>query len=71
MTRSPSSSGLLPLPGAPSSSWALYRARFASIFRNADTSVMVAFWLFGAAPSQALHPPNWHTLSTNSNSSQA
>ncbi|OIW25699.1 batten's disease protein Cln3 [Coniochaeta ligniaria NRRL 30616] len=47
MTRSPSSSGLLPLPGAPSSSWALYRARFGSIFRNADTSVLVAFWLFG------------------------
>ncbi|KAH8904098.1 batten's disease protein Cln3 [Coniochaeta sp. PMI_546] len=46
-TRSPSSSGLLPLPGAPSSSWALYRARFYSIFRNADTSVLVAFWLFG------------------------
>ncbi|KAI1104815.1 Batten's disease protein Cln3 [Jackrogersella minutella] len=47
MTRSPASSGLLPMPGSPSSSWALYRARFASIFQNVDTSVLVAFWLFG------------------------
>ncbi|KAI1134301.1 Batten's disease protein Cln3 [Hypoxylon sp. FL0543] len=35
------------MPGSPSSSWALYRARFSSIFQNADTSVLVAFWLFG------------------------
>ncbi|KAB5585211.1 batten's disease protein Cln3 [Coniochaeta sp. 2T2.1] len=47
MTRSPSSSGLLPLPGAPSSSWALYKARILSILRNGDTAVLVAFWLFG------------------------
>ncbi|KAI1204486.1 Batten's disease protein Cln3 [Annulohypoxylon truncatum] len=47
MSRSPASSGLLPMPGSPSSSWALYRARFASVFQNADTSVLVAFWLFG------------------------
>ncbi|KAI0596959.1 BTN1 protein [Biscogniauxia sp. FL1348] len=47
MSRSPASSGLLPMPGSPSSSWALYKARFASIFRNADSSVLVAFWLFG------------------------
>ncbi|KAI1397301.1 Batten's disease protein Cln3 [Hypoxylon fuscum] len=47
MSRSPASSGLLPMPGSPSSSWALYRARFASVFRGADTSVLVAFWLFG------------------------
>ncbi|KAL2196990.1 CLN3 protein-domain-containing protein [Corynascus similis CBS 632.67] len=47
MNRTPSSSGLLPLPGAPSSSWALYRARLAALFRNADVSVVVAFWLFG------------------------
>lgn len=47
MTRSPSSSGLLPLPGAPSSSWALYRARFTTVLRNADTCVVIAFWLFG------------------------
>lgn len=35
------------MPGSPSSSWAVYRARFANVFRNADTSVLVAFWLFG------------------------
>jgi battenin len=47
MNRSPSASGLLPLPGAPSSSWALYRARLASLFQNTEVSVLVAFWLFG------------------------
>ncbi|KAK3936607.1 CLN3 protein-domain-containing protein [Diplogelasinospora grovesii] len=48
---SSSSSGLfqvpLPMPGSPSSSWAIYRARFASIFQGADSSVLIAFWLFG------------------------
>ncbi|KAK4121915.1 batten's disease protein Cln3 [Parathielavia appendiculata] len=47
MNRSPSAVGLLPLPGAPSSSWALYRARLVSLFRDADVRVIVAFWLFG------------------------
>ncbi|KAH6848074.1 batten's disease protein Cln3 [Chaetomium sp. MPI-CAGE-AT-0009] len=47
MNRSPSSSGLLPMPGAPSSSWALYRARLSTMFRSADVSVVIAFWLFG------------------------
>ncbi|KAL2265837.1 hypothetical protein VTJ83DRAFT_6937 [Remersonia thermophila] len=49
MNRSPSSSGLLPLPlpGAPSSSWAAYRARIASMFAGTDGRVVVAFWLFG------------------------
>ncbi|KAI0846518.1 Batten's disease protein Cln3 [Daldinia vernicosa] len=47
MSRLPASSGLLPIPGSPASSWALYRARLASIFQNADTSVLAAFWLFG------------------------
>ncbi|KAF5484930.1 Protein BTN1 [Colletotrichum siamense] len=45
--RSPSSSGLLPMPGSPSSSWALYRARLSAMFRHADTQVVVAFWLLG------------------------
>jgi battenin len=53
MNRSPSSAGLLPLPGAPSTSWALYRARLASVFRGADVSVIVAFWLFGASLSSS------------------
>ncbi|KAK4032042.1 batten's disease protein Cln3 [Parachaetomium inaequale] len=47
MNRSPSSSGLLPLPGAPSSSWAVYRARLASVFRGSEGRVIAAFWLFG------------------------
>lgn len=46
--RSPSSSGLLPMPGSPSSSWAVYRARLSAMFRHADTQVVVAFWLLGA-----------------------
>ncbi|KAH8881200.1 batten's disease protein Cln3 [Thozetella sp. PMI_491] len=47
MTRSPSSSGLLPVPGSPSSSWSLYRARLAAMFQRADSAVLVAFWMFG------------------------
>lgn len=47
VSRSPASSGLLPMPGSPSASWALYRARLASVFRNSDVYVIVAFWLFG------------------------
>ncbi|KAL7624756.1 battenin CLN3 protein [Parahypoxylon ruwenzoriense] len=47
MSRSPASSGLLPMPGSPSSSWTLYRARLASVFRNVDAPVLAAFWLFG------------------------
>ncbi|KAF6810292.1 Protein BTN1-like protein 2 [Colletotrichum plurivorum] len=45
--RSPSSSGFLPMPGSPSSSWAMYRARLSALFRHADTQVIVAFWLLG------------------------
>ncbi|KAK3396892.1 batten's disease protein Cln3 [Sordaria brevicollis] len=47
MNRSPSSSGLFPLPGAPSSSWALYRARLSNLLQSVDTAVFIAFWLFG------------------------
>ncbi|KAG7152239.1 Protein btn-1 like protein [Verticillium longisporum] len=45
--RSPSSSGFLPMPGSASSSWALYRARLSTLFRQADTQVIAAFWLLG------------------------
>ncbi|PYH44211.1 CLN3-domain-containing protein [Aspergillus saccharolyticus JOP 1030-1] len=38
---------MLPLPGAPSSSWAQFRARLAALFHGADPRVCVAFWLFG------------------------
>lgn len=47
MNTSPSVFGLLPVPGAPSSSWVVYRARLVNLLRSADTSVLVAFWLFG------------------------
>lgn len=49
--RSPASSGLLPMPGSPSSSWAVYRARLASILGHSDTKVVAAFWLFGQSQS--------------------
>lgn len=42
---------MLPLPGSPVSSWALYRARFRAVFQGADLSVLVAFWLFGSVAS--------------------
>jgi battenin len=38
------------MPGSPSASWALYKARVASIFQSADASVLTAFWLFGTSP---------------------
>ncbi|UPL02059.1 hypothetical protein LCI18_012993 [Fusarium solani-melongenae] len=44
---SPSSSGLLPMPGSPSSSWAVYKAKIAAILGHKDMKVIVAFWLFG------------------------
>ncbi|KAI0401717.1 Batten's disease protein Cln3 [Xylaria palmicola] len=46
-TCSPASSGLLPMPGSPSASWALYRARLASALAGPDVAVVTAFWLFG------------------------
>ncbi|KAL1893297.1 battenin CLN3 protein [Sporothrix stenoceras] len=47
MSRSPSSSGLLlPLPGSPASSWALYRAHLKALV-SGRTSVFISFWLFG------------------------
>lgn len=54
MVNSASSSGLLPLPGAASSSWALYASRVNAIFRHPDMKVIVAFWLFGALPDLSL-----------------
>ncbi|ROW06972.1 hypothetical protein VMCG_04203 [Cytospora schulzeri] len=42
MRPSSSSSALLPMPGTPA-----WRARIAAVFQNADTHVLVAFWLFG------------------------
>lgn len=38
---------LLPMPGSPASSWAVYRARLKAVFHGADPRVCAAFWLFG------------------------
>ncbi|KAK2752167.1 battenin CLN3 protein [Onygenales sp. PD_40] len=38
---------MLPLPGAPSSSWAMFRERLRALFSGADPRVCTAFWLFG------------------------
>ena len=43
---------MLPLPGSPASSWAMYRARLAAIFSGADPRVCLAFWLFGKSQPQ-------------------
>ena len=45
---------MLPLPGAPSTSWAMYQARLRAAFAGADPRVCLAFWLFGALPSSFL-----------------
>ncbi|PNY23267.1 Protein BTN [Tolypocladium capitatum] len=44
-SRSPSSSGLLRMPGAPASSLAVYSARMGALIRHQDLKVAVAFWL--------------------------
>ncbi|WPH05113.1 Hypothetical protein R9X50_00801400 [Acrodontium crateriforme] len=38
---------MLPMPGTPASSWAVYKARLSGIFEGADARVCIAFWLFG------------------------
>ncbi|KAE8319246.1 CLN3 protein-domain-containing protein [Aspergillus transmontanensis] len=38
---------MLPLPGAPASSWARFRERLSALFSGADPRVCIAFWLFG------------------------
>ncbi|KAF7523516.1 hypothetical protein G7054_g11733 [Neopestalotiopsis clavispora] len=35
------------MPGSPSSSWAVYRARLNAMLKSGDNAVIVAFWLFG------------------------
>ena len=40
---------MLPMPGSPSSSWAMYRARLSALFEGAEPPVVIAFWLFGTA----------------------
>lgn len=38
---------MLPLPGAPGSSWAVYKSRFRAAFEGAVPRVCIAFWMFG------------------------
>lgn len=51
---------MLPLPGAPSSSWAQFCQRFRALFRalfsGADPRVCVAFWLFGESMQTEAFP---------------
>lgn len=35
------------MPGSPSSSWAVYKARLGAVFGRPDLKVVIAFWLFG------------------------
>ena len=53
---------MLPLPGSPASSWAMYRARLAAIFRGADPRVCTAFWLFGKHSSHCWRAENHSNL---------
>ncbi|XRM39192.1 battenin CLN3 protein [Aspergillus tubingensis] len=47
MSSAPDGQPMLPLPGAPSSSWSRFRERFGALFHGADPRVCVAFWLLG------------------------
>ncbi|KAI6803904.1 protein btn1 [Hortaea werneckii] len=38
---------MLPMPGAPTTSWSSYRARIQAAVEGADLRVCIAFWLFG------------------------
>lgn len=37
----------LPLPGSPSSSWAIFRERLKATFNGANPRVCIAFWFLG------------------------
>ncbi|KAL5614430.1 hypothetical protein BROUX41_004535 [Berkeleyomyces rouxiae] len=43
----PSGIRRLPLPGSPSSSWAVYKARVRAALSTPETSMILAFWLLG------------------------
>ncbi|KAL8789505.1 MAG: hypothetical protein Q9213_001118 [Squamulea squamosa] len=53
---------MLPLPGSPSSSWAMFRARMSAAFAGADVRVVTAFWLFGDLTCVHL---TWNGLADN------
>ncbi|KAL8946305.1 MAG: hypothetical protein Q9222_007277 [Ikaeria aurantiellina] len=41
---------MLPMPGSPSSTWAMFLSRLKTSFSGADFRVCTAFWLFGLSP---------------------
>ena len=43
----PVGESMLPLPGAPSTSWAMYQERLRSLLSSSNVRVYSAFWLFG------------------------
>jgi battenin len=57
---------MLPMPGAPSSSWALFRQRLRQQLDGIDWSVAIAFWLFGTllppSPLSSLAHPSYPSL---------
>ena len=55
--QSPLPSIRLPLPGTPSSSLAVYKARFKAAFVGADPRICAAFWIFGLASSEPFLSP--------------
>ena len=48
---------MLPLPGAPSTSWAMYQSRLRSMFTRGNVRVYTAFWLFGKRPPTGARIP--------------
>jgi hypothetical protein len=61
----------LPLPGSPSSSWALFGERLKHTFSGASPRVCIAFWLFGkwhlalsvpAFECVVLPPVSWRSM---------
>jgi battenin len=58
---------MLPMPGAPSSSWKLFWARCQANFEGADPAVCAAFWLFGKSGPRliAVYPLNYAGLVNN------
>ena len=54
---------MLPMPGAPSSSWRLTRARMTAAVGGMDLRVTCAFWLFGtSSTARRLHTRTCSTL---------
>jgi battenin len=41
---------MIPMPGAPSSSWARFRQSLSTMVERVDKRVVGSFWLFGEHP---------------------